>query len=200
MSKAISTKTILGDIADILPGVSLQGKGIKTGASQELGVLNIRNIDLGSLQLSNLETLSVPSVLKFERYAVKPGDVLLTMRGSKIKSAVVPQGVEGKLIISKNLAAIRIRDNQNITPDALQIYLDSAEGQQALFLASRTVTGLIALSVKDLASIQITIPSLQIQKRLYEIVKAFREFDKANREAMEIREKVTNQLIDLSFQ
>jgi len=99
---------------------------------------------------------------------VKPGDVLLTIRGSIGYSAVFPEGAE-RGIIHTNLAYIRVKIGL-LSPKYLSLLINyhSSIKSQLITLSSATTLG--ALYAKNIKKIKIPLPPLHEQQKIVEIL------------------------------
>lgn len=102
------------------------------------------------------------------------GDVILLMKGSSLRSAVVDDEEISGAIIGPNLLALSVSDM--IDPTFLSSYLNSAEGQAQIHTLSSgsTIKGLTIQNVMDL---QIPVPPLPIQKKLSEFFDLLSEYE-----------------------
>jgi type I restriction-modification system DNA methylase subunit len=121
----------LGDLAEIKRPVASLGR-------QEDDGIEVREVapgdidDSGQLhQGSKLIRLPEAALAKGRQHLLEPGDVLLSIKGSLGKVAVV-QDLENDTVPGQAFCVVRLRPNAPITPTALVQYLRSAVGQTLL--------------------------------------------------------------------
>lgn len=103
---------------------------------------------------------------KIDKYRLEEGDVILSIRGQALKSAIIPQGEED-LLLSQNF--IGIRCGSRLYPEFLKVYLDSPVGQ---FLLAGKLSGTTVptLNRKDIEAFQI--PDLSSEEQ-YKMITEF---------------------------
>jgi type I restriction enzyme, S subunit len=112
-------------VEDICYGIVQPGSFVPDG----IPVLAIRDL-LGDFQ-TGVHRASHSIDQQYRRSRVRPGDVLLSIKGTIGRVAVVPEHFEGN--ISRDMA--RLRFGREIEPDFAQIYFSSEHGQRMLDLA-----------------------------------------------------------------
>lgn len=159
----------LGDVASLFPGLALSGRSPAGRGSQKVAVVSIGDIQDGRMHPDRLSQTQVEHVSKIERYQVQPGDVLVASRGTQPKVCIVPPEAAGAVLTS-TLTSIRT-DSSQLLPEVLVAYLISPAGQKALLAQVRSATGQIALTVADLAEMEVPVPPLGVQRRMAELVR-----------------------------
>lgn len=155
----------LSDVAELIKGsqyTKLHFKDMVTDDPDGYRILTSSNIDNGIIDLEALTKITPdPKLLKF---AVQPGDIVLTTKSSKVKTAVVDE-TDGKQIIVTG-GMIIIRSNQKcIKPSFLKMFLDSKEGRAELASIQKGST-IITISAKDLEGIDVPCPPMEKQNRM----------------------------------
>jgi type I restriction enzyme S subunit len=158
----VSLKIRTGPFGSQLKKSELSESGLKVYTQENI----LKNdFSLGNLYI-NYE--------KFERglktMEVKPGDVLLTIRGSTGCSAVFPEGAE-RGIIHTNLAYVRVKRSL-LLPKYLSLLINDYPlvKSQVTTLSSATTLG--ALYARSIKKIKIPLPPLQEQLKITEILSA----------------------------
>jgi restriction endonuclease S subunit len=148
-------------------------------ASISVPVLSVGDIEDGRLppveEIPKIELRSVDQ----ERFRVRPGDVLLSCRGTVLKSAPVLEDMGGTLA-SSNLITIRPILSVML-PQLILSLLRSSAWQEALRSRTRSSTGLMQLTVKDVEDLLVPVPPRELQAKLAALVD---EGDRAYRTAM----------------
>lgn len=192
-------KVRLSELADdIFTGLSTSGRAPVGKGKQVVCIINVRDLVDGEIVASNLDTVVVEAPGKVQRYMVQANDVLITTRGTLLKSAVVSQDLAGS-IISSNLAVIRLPADALITPILLQAYLESSVGQQKVFSRSRTTTLQLTLTSRDVGEIEVPVPDWAKQKSLEALSIATKQYIRLEKQALETRIRVSQQLFAEAF-
>ena len=147
----------LVDIAtDIFSGLTAYGHSPLRDSGDGVLLINIKDIQEGTLDTSQLETVYAERPEKLARYRVKSGDVLVTAKGSNFKIAVIDKTLDAlkkPIILSANLCAIRLR-KEGISSDLLQAWLESPSGMAQLQALSQG-SNILNLRPKNLSQIDI---------------------------------------------
>jgi type I restriction enzyme S subunit len=145
------------------------GSQLKKSELSESGikVYTQENVLKNDFSLGNLY-ISYDKFEQLKNMEVKPGDVLLTIRGSIGYSAVFPEGAE-RGIIHTNLAYIRVKISL-LSPKYLSLLINyhSSIKSQLITLSSATTLG--ALYAKNIKKIKIPLPPLLEQQKIVEIL------------------------------
>lgn len=139
-----------------------RGKAVNARSSSgNVGVINISNITDTGIDYSGLDMIE-EEARKVARYALEDGDVLITARGTIIKTAVF-QKQPFTCITSANINVIR--PNRNLRGAYLKLFLDSPVGGKLLKSIRRGST-VVNLNYKDLNELEIPVPPVQVQDAL----------------------------------
>src|ERR1043165_1272893 len=106
----------LGDVADVVSGYAFKSSEF---ADRGIPVIKIKNIRVGSVDLSETDRVDEKFLRIPERYHVRPGDVLISLTGSHISQ---PNSVVGRVarhsaghphcLLNQRAGKIVIRDRQ----------------------------------------------------------------------------------------
>jgi restriction endonuclease S subunit len=126
-------------------------------------------LSVGDMADRNVHPLArIPSVKlrtgDYERFRLQPGDVLVSCRGTLLKTALVPLELRG-VLASSNVIAIRPIASV-IMPRIIFALLRSAHWQETLRSRTRSSTGLMQLTVKDLDALPVPVPPYELQLKL----------------------------------
>ncbi len=111
---------------------------------------------------------------KFEemrRFAVEPGDLLMSCSGTIGRTAVVPVGSPQGII---NQALLKLRVNPSLSVHYLKLWLDSAAFQEQLIHLIEGAAIKNIVSVKVLKRVLMRMPSHRQQSHIVEIVEEFK--------------------------
>jgi len=116
---------------------------------------------------SLLETVHVRSYEKVERYLLRPGDVVLTSRGTVIRTAIVPPDIS-RVALGPNLIAIRA--SATVLPEVLCAYLGHQRGHQAILQeAASTSPTMLNISASALKRVKVPMPPMRVQQKVAEL-------------------------------
>ena len=99
---------------------------------------------------------------KFDKYAVKKNDVVVTSKSSKIKTVVVDIEPKEKILVTGGMIIVR-PDIKLLNPTYLKIFLDSEQGQNALKSIQKG-TIIVTINSKELSTV--LIPVIDINKQI----------------------------------
>jgi hypothetical protein len=169
----------IDQVCDIFAGLPAAAKASGVGGVA-VSVIGIRSVSVdGRIDLSTPETLHVPSLPEM-RKAIVAGDVLLALRGTPKAGLVAETGMQ-PIYASSNLAILRPK--AQIDPVFLWAAVQREcreEGELAHFAAG---TAQRSLRVKDIALLQITLPSQNAQKAIGNAVRSIQTAIDAQRAA-----------------
>ncbi len=132
--------------------------------------IRIQNLKNGRLELDDIAYVMAPKSAEAKRTKVESGDVLLSITADLGRTAVVPLGI-GKAYINQHLAILRFI---NLNPVFVSYQLASNGGQSQFNRLNRE--GVKAgLNFKDVKSIQLTKPPLDLQHRFATIVQSIEQ-------------------------
>lgn len=151
-------KLKLKEVAEVFRGKSILKKDTTLG---DIAVLNISNLESGEINYSNMDTIAEEE-RKIKRYELLDGDVILSCRGTAIKSAVFTQ--QDRIVIaSANVIAIRPKDN--VLGRYIQIFLESPIGM-AMIKSFQRGTTIMNINHSDIMEMEIPIIPIHEQKKV----------------------------------
>jgi len=150
-------KVALKDYAEIFRGRSVS----KKDPNGNIGVINIADIDELGINYSQLDYIE-ESERKISRYLLEDGDVLISSRGTILKTAVFKEQTY-PCISSSNL--IVIRPSEGLLGDYLKIFFESTIGVKLLKSIQRGTT-VVNINFKDLGPLEIPLLPLQEQREI----------------------------------
>lgn len=151
-----STKKIqLGEVAEIFRGKSVVSKNEKGN----IGVINISDISELGIDYDSLKYINSEEK-KVYPYILEEGDILLSARGTLIKTAVFNKK-NYPCIASSNIIVIRPH-REKLSGTYLKIFLDSKIGKKTIQGLQQGTT-VMNISYRDLATMYIPCPSFEEQ-------------------------------------
>jgi hypothetical protein len=186
--------TRLLDVAEVFAGVGVSREETVVRPGERLPVIGVRDLQDGAVAArETLDTVGFLSPTKAATYAVQADDVLVTGRGTLLKFGLVGDETAGA-IASGNI--IVVRPSPDVTGGALFAILSSDVFRPKIEVLRRGATTLLSLSPKDLAKLEINLPSLNEQERIAALVKDAQIAYRTALEAAEIRRSLARRLID----
>jgi hypothetical protein len=128
----------------------------------------------------------------YERFRTRVDDVLVSCRGSQVKVARVPSEA-ASLLVSSNLMVVR--PGGRILPGFLLTVLKCRVWQERLRLRSRSSSGMVQLTARDLAELSIPLPPLSMQTELVALVEAEEEHYWRALQAARLRRELVESLV-----
>lgn len=182
------------DVADVFAGVGVSREETLVRPGERLPVIGVRDLQDGLIAPREaLDTVGFSSPSKALTYAVRTDDVLVTGRGTLLKFGLVSNETAGA-IASANI--IVVRPGSDVAAGALFATLSSEVFRPKIEVLRRGATTLLSLSPKDLAKLEINLPSLNEQERIAALVKDAQVAYRTALEAAEIRRSLARRLID----
>lgn len=189
-----SPSTRLLDVAGVFAGIGVSREETLVRPGERLPVIGVRDLQDGAVAAREaLDTVGFSSPSKATTYAVQADDVLVTGRGTLLKFGMVGDETAGA-IASANI--IVVRPGPNVTGGTLFAILSSDVFRPKIEVLRRGATTLLSLSPKDLAKLEINLPSLNEQERIAALVKDAQIAYRTALEAAEIRRSLARRLID----
>lgn len=180
-------KIKLKDIAEVFRGKSILKKDTTVG---NIRILNISNINNGEIDYSNMDTIEEDE-RKIKRYELETGDVVLSCRGTAIKTAVFEKQ-ENIIIASANL--IVIRPKKILLGDYIKIFFESPVGT-AIIKSFQRGTNIMNINHSDIMEMEIPILKLEKQQQIIKLYKEELElYNNAIKEAKNKWNNITNQI------
>lgn len=118
----------------------------------------------GTVRLQELERVIPPDSKRVPHYQLQPGDVLMAVRGSLEKSAIVTLDFEEPVYATANIAVLRPK-RSILDPFYLWSWVQGLQifGLQGFRRAS---TGQLSISTKDLGRLTLPLPPLHEQQEI----------------------------------
>lgn len=185
-------KVKLKDIAEVFRGKSILKKDTSLG---NISVLNISNIENGEIDYRDMDTIDEEE-RKVKRYELVTGDVVLSCRGTAIKSAVF-ETQDKTIIASANL--IVIRPKEKVKGEFIKIFFESPVGL-AIIKSFQRGTTIMNINYSDIMEMEIPLLTTNKQQEMInqynEEIKVYKEtIKKADARWSNIKDNIYNELI-----
>ena len=148
------------DLAEVSQGIARSGRG----AGARSGAWRVRIAESGDvwdscwLETAGLKGINLVHNTRTERHLLRPFDVLVTARAGSVRSALVPPAVS-RTVASVTLLVVRPKEPESGMGHYLWYFLTSAFGRSQIGKRMTTSATLTALSAKNLAEVEIPVPS-----------------------------------------
>ena len=126
-------------------------------------------IEKGAVDYSKALFLNSESANRLRVGKAKPGDVILSHKGSMGKTAIIPGGVYQETILNPQLTLYRVNPNGKLINKYLKYYFDSPFFQEYLVRISSTST-INTLSISSQKKLRIPIPSIDVQRSIVNVL------------------------------
>src|SRR5699024_5061304 len=127
---------------------------------------------------------------RINMYELQEDDVIISIRGNSLKTAVVPANDEN-LLLSQNFIGIRCKNRLN--PEFLKVYLESPLGQY-LLTNKMAGTAIPTLSRKDIETLEVPLPPVEEQKQMME------QYNSKEMHVEEEIERLKTELMEMKLQ
>lgn len=160
----------LQEVAEVRTGVAKGKKGLKEPT--ELPYLRVANVQDGHIDLTEVKTIAVEAI-QVERYALQPGDVLMTEGGDfdKLGRGDVWEGQISPCLHQNHVFAVRPAPSK-LNSYYLAALAASDYGRQYFLSCAKRTTNLASINSSQLKTFPVLFPPLDEQVRIAEIVAA----------------------------
>lgn len=171
----------LHEVAEIRTGVAKGKRGLKEPV--ELPYLRVANVQDGHIDLTEVKVIEVEAT-HIERYALQPGDVLMTEGGDfdKLGRGDVWEGQISPCLHQNHVFAVR-PDPSKLNSYYLAALAASYVGRQYFLSCAKRTTNLASINSSQLKAFPVLLPSLAQQELIAEI------FDAANAKVASLKSK-----------
>lgn len=184
----------LGDVADVSGGAGVSREATLARPGRKLPIIGVRDLQDGFVAaIDKLDAVGFADPARAAPYEVRESDVLVTGRGTLLKFGLVGHETTGA-IASGNIIVVRPRPAA--IGGALFAILSSDVFRPKIEVLRRGATTLLSLSPKDLAKLEIDLPSLDEQRRIAALVIETQTAYRTAIEAAEIRRTLARRLLD----
>lgn len=163
--KKIDNGVPLKDVAEVFIGNQytygvFEKKGMLTDKKTGYRILTSSDIENGFVNWDSLQSIDYKDT-KFDKFAVKFGDVIVTSKSSKVKTVVVDIEPKEKILVTGGMLIIR-PDLEKLNPTYLKMFLDSKEGQATLKSIQKG-SYIVTINASNLETIEV--PIIDIKKQ-----------------------------------
>lgn len=169
----------------------LSGKAPHQVEAELKETVNIKDFVDGRVDTRNLEKKALSDVKDLSKVTTREGDVLVAVKGSSFKTAIVDTNSKGR-VFSSNIISLRL--NEKIQPEILVAYLNSIEGQHDLDSIAKG-TSIPSISTNDLLELTIPVPSEKVQISLKKYLNSVDNYLATLHKEEELVKKIKDHLV-----
>jgi hypothetical protein len=160
----------LGAVATVRAGYGFRS-AIQASPQGTVIAAQLRDVHRGKLNWKDAIRTSLPRDPKKEEL-LRSGDILFSFRGTRYL-AVAIEAVPGSAVASTQFMLVRVSDPGALLPDFLAWQLNQPPAQR-YFKSKATGTAQLSLRRGDIESVLVAIPSMDLQKKVVELVELVR--------------------------
>jgi type I restriction enzyme, S subunit len=188
----------VAELGDFLSFVTSGSRGWAEHYVPE-GARFIRSLDVRLNDISDKDAVFVnpPNNAEADRTRVKPGDVLLTITGSRIgRVAPVPERLNGAFI-SQHVAILRLK--AGLLPEFLSMFLSLDSGGQRQIASAQYGQTKPGLNLEQIREMRVPVPDVCHQQRFLELAKRVEHLRAVQQEALRQAEHFFGSLLHHAF-
>jgi hypothetical protein len=158
----------LNDVTEAIfagfPPLSRHATALETG-SETVPAVGLRALQAnGSIQMEELDLVRPPTNKRVPHFQLQRGDVLVAVRGSLEKSAVIGSELKSPVYATANVAVIRSK-KELLDSFYLWAWFQRLEAFGGLGFR-RATTGQLTVSASELLRLKINLPPLAVQRKI----------------------------------
>lgn len=194
---ALSLKSSLGEVADVRSGVT-KGQKLEGHKLTTVPYMRVANVQDGYLDLSEIKDITVKAK-DFEKYQLKPGDVLMTEGGDfdKLGRGAIWPGQIANCIHQNHVFRVRLCDRY--IPEFFAYYLQTPFVKQYFLKCAKKTTNLASINITQLKGLPIPDESLEKQQSFLRFIDELKVLKEANFEQQEQANAHFNSLMQRAF-
>lgn len=162
LNRVTSLNDFVSSDAPICYGILKPGEHIPTG----IPVIKVKNIKNGAILTKDLLHTSIEIDKQYSRSKLKTGDILLTIRGSTGRVAIVPKSLNGSNI-TQDTARIRVSTSDDLTYLFYALHAPKTQQQINLNTVGQAVKG---INISEVKKLKIYHPPLPEQRKIAQIL------------------------------
>lgn len=164
VNKQIDCPTPISDIAKVIVGSQYTVSHFKKVFKDNSDYLLVAssNIANGAIQYDTLQGIEPDA--KLEKYELQKGDIVLTTKSTRVKTAVMNDPKGKHYIVTGGMLIVR-PDLKRVNPVYLKMFFDSEIGRTVLRSVQNGTT-ITTISTSSFNRLEVACPSLEIQNKL----------------------------------
>jgi restriction endonuclease S subunit len=178
----------LGDLGVVKRGLSSY---YMHGEDVVVPVVTLKDVQDGKIVTETVDRVSVRKTDLLEKARIAQDDVVITIKGTSFRGAVVDKPAAG-FVISANLVSVALSDE--VLPEIVVAYLNSPRGLRELESRAGGAT-IKGLNTKSLLDLPIPVPPIEQQKALSRYLWAAWEYEDLLKKELELRNGIKEAVI-----
>lgn len=163
--KKFKNSVKLNDLAEVFTGNQytlgvFEKKGLIASNNTGYRILTSSDIENGMVNWQSLQFITMNDD-RFDKFAVKYGDVVVTSKSSKVKTVVVDIEPKEKILVTGGMIIVRPK-TEKLNPTYLKMFLDSEVGQASLKSIQKG-SNIVSITATSLSTIEL--PMVDINKQ-----------------------------------
>ena len=153
----------LSEAAEVFTGCQYTVKNFSdmfTPEKTNYQILTSSDINNGVVDWNSLQYIDYKDN-KFDKYALRESDLIITSKSTKVKLAVVDINPDRKILVTGGMIIVR-PNIEKLNPTFLKMFLETENGQKAMQLIQKGTT-IKSMLAKDVA--EIVVPNVPIEKQ-----------------------------------
>jgi type I restriction enzyme S subunit len=152
----------LGDLVTFTGGYSFKSSDWKESGVPVLKIANVRN---GEVTLDGCSFVNLEVADQTTNFAVTKGDLLMTLTGEIGAMGFYQHSLESRL--NQRLCKVEVKDPSKVAIEYVHYFLTSPNARKTMWAMSKGAAQ-ANISVKDIATLKLPLPSIEEQKRIVE--------------------------------
>lgn len=191
MKSVSSNEKLIITLGDL--GVAKQGLSsyYMRDGDEVVPLVTLKDVQDGNITSETVDRVPVKKTPRLGKSRLAIGDVVIIIKGSNFRAAVVDESAAG-FVISSNMIALTLSDK--ILPEIVAAYLNSPSGQRELEARAGGST-IMGLNTKSLLEVPIPVPSLDQQEALSRYFSSAREYEDITKKELELRNVIKEAII-----
>ncbi|MFW3577512.1 restriction endonuclease subunit S [Vagococcus fluvialis] len=195
-------KCKVGDLVNIVSGYAFKSKDY---TEEGIPVIKIKNIVPPSIDYKDTNKISVSNLGKYEKWVLSYNDILISLTGSNVNQIASAVGKVGRVKTKEKLLLNqRVGKFENISPDELDIdyfyyWISRFDIQYKLASSATGSANQANISPKQIKDLEIELPSIEIQRKVSNILKSLDSKIELNNQMIDILEEIASTLFKRWF-
>ena len=198
---------LLGDYIDILSGFAFKSKDFSENG---IPVIKIKNIVPPYVTLEDLSYVPNEIAKSNQKYLLTYNDVLIALTGSHINQMASVVGRIARVkynipsLLNQRVGKITVKNEGSCDINYVYYFLSQEQIKIALASKAGGAANQANISPSDIKKLIIPLPSIEIQRRIADILSAYDDFIENNRKQIKLLEEAAQRLykewfVDLRF-
>lgn len=170
-------------------GDGYRAKNIEFMPGGGLPFVRVGDVMASTLRVDGIDELPSENQARYEPKVSRPGDSLITMKGTVGRVAFVPDGLR-PFVYSPQISYWRSHDRDVIHPRWLRYWLESPEFAWQASATKGATDMADYINLRDQRRMQISLPPLSLQKRIADVLGSIDDLIETNRRRVEVLEEM----------